>query len=281
MLKCNICSIILCQSNFFLFYSPVCSVAAAVIVVNPVCDCQKPPRRIGYMHRTCVATPQAYQIYMFMARFCPQLQRRSALSTPSLVLLTPMRTISCLNIFKTSSICPGVYYRLTTSKQQRMTCMMLSVWCVDPIKFQAVSLRRVHHGLLKPLSKLPNTSLQTGYLPGDWTSANVTPVFKKSDKHLPSNYFPISPTSLVVKTMEHQILNQRKLIEFLTEHQKVNPNQHDFRHSHSCQSHLLESVHQWANRCLDQGTSSHVVFLDFSKAFDILLLMTPLLAICT
>ena len=43
--------------------------------------------------------------------------------------------------------------------------------------------------------------------------------------------------------------------------------QHGFRSRHSCQTQLLESVHQWA-KALDDRSSTHVIFLDFSKAFD-------------
>ena len=39
--------------------------------------------------------------------------------------------------------------------------------------------------IAEPLSILFNNSLQFGSLPHDWISANVTPVFKKGDKHLP------------------------------------------------------------------------------------------------
>ena len=39
-----------------------------------------------------------------------------------------------------------------------------------------------------PLTELFNKSTEAGQLPRDWTRANVTPVFKKGNKHSPSNY---------------------------------------------------------------------------------------------
>ena len=119
--------------------------------------------------------------------------------------------------------------------------------------------------LAKPLSTLFGASLRFGCLPSDWTSANVTPIFKQGSKHSPLNYRPISLTSLVVKLLERVI--QRKLVIFLTIHHKLNPSQHGFRNGHSCQTQLIETVHKWAES-LDHGLSTHVVFLDFSKAFD-------------
>ena len=41
------------------------------------------------------------------------------------------------------------------------------------------------------LSIIFTRSLETGQVPSDWNHANVTPVFKKGDKHHPGNYQPI------------------------------------------------------------------------------------------
>jgi len=54
---------------------------------------------------------------------------------------------------------------------------------------------------------------------------------------------------------------------FLEASGKLNPNQHGFRQKHSCQTQLLETVHQWAIT-INAGQSTHAVFIDFSKAFD-------------
>ena len=48
-------------------------------------------------------------------------------------------------------------------------------------------------------------SFDSGKLPNDWLSANITPVFKKGDKTNPKNYRPISLTSLCCNLMEHII----------------------------------------------------------------------------
>ena len=37
-------------------------------------------------------------------------------------------------------------------------------------------------------------SLDTGRVPADWTTAFVTPIFKKGSHTLPSNYHPVSLT---------------------------------------------------------------------------------------
>ena len=119
--------------------------------------------------------------------------------------------------------------------------------------------------LAGPLTKLFNKSIEAGQIPRDWTRANVTPVFKKGNKHSPSNYRPVSLTSLVVKILERLI--HSRITDFLDQHHKLSSFQHGFRRGHSCQTQLLATVHEWA-RSLDNRASTHVIFLDFSKAFD-------------
>ena len=119
--------------------------------------------------------------------------------------------------------------------------------------------------LHEPLCKIFNLSLQRGQLPMDWKRANISPIFKKGSKHDPSNYRPVSLTSIAVKVMERCV--HKKAIGFLNDHYKLNSNQHGFRQNHSCQTQLIETIHQWAKE-LDARRSVHAVFLDFAKAFD-------------
>ena len=102
--------------------------------------------------------------------------------------------------------------------------------------------------LAKPLATLLTLSLSQGCLPRDWTSSNITPVFKKGNKHLITNYRPICLTSTVVKLLERLVHCQ--LTEFLERNNKLSPFQHGFQKGHSCQTQLLETVHKWAC-CLD------------------------------
>ena len=49
--------------------------------------------------------------------------------------------------------------------------------------------------LAEPFQALFSTSLKEGILPQGWKDDNVTPIFKKSKKHQPGNYRPVSLTS--------------------------------------------------------------------------------------
>ena len=46
-------------------------------------------------------------------------------------------------------------------------------------------------------------SLTTGQVPEDWKEVNVVLIFKKADRHKPSNYRPVSLTCMSSQIMEH------------------------------------------------------------------------------
>ena len=52
-----------------------------------------------------------------------------------------------------------------------------------------------------------NKSLQTGTVPDDWKTANVSAVFKKGQRYDPANYRPVSLTCLCCKMLEHIIVS--------------------------------------------------------------------------
>ena len=115
------------------------------------------------------------------------------------------------------------------------------------------------------LAGLFNKSIQDGSLPEDWVSANIAPVFKRGNKHLISNYQPISLTSIVSKVLERLI--HHKLYSFLEQQEVISHTQFGFHKRRSTVHLLLSAVDDWA-RTLYQRGSTHCLFLDFSKAFD-------------
>ena len=98
-----------------------------------------------------------------------------------------------------------------------------------------------------------------------WRRANIAPVFKRGNKHSPSNYRPVSLTSFKVKCLEHLVY--ARLSEFLDMNNELSSCQHGFHRGHSCQTQLLATTHEWA-KSLNKGVSTNVIYLDFSKAFD-------------
>ncbi|GAB0199184.1 mitochondrial enolase superfamily member 1 [Grus japonensis] len=96
-------------------------------------------------------------------------------------------------------------------------------------------LRELAEELAKPLSIIYQQSWLTGEVPDDWRLANVMPIYKKGQKEDLGNYRPVSLTLVPGKTMVQLIL-----------------------------SVLTRQV-----TCkVDEGKAVDVIYLDFSKAFD-------------
>ena len=96
------------------------------------------------------------------------------------------------------------------------------------------ALRETAEQICRPLSLLFTKSLKSGILPQDWKWAQVTPIFKKGDAHLPNNYRPISLTSPIIRLMESIIKDE--IYENLSSNHLLCVNQHAGR---SCITQLL------------------------------------------
>ena len=105
--------------------------------------------------------------------------------------------------------------------------------------------------LIAPILKVIYTqSYQTGYLPSDWLTANIVPVYKKGDKSIPANYRPISLTSVCCKTMEHIIYHS--ITDHLNTYNIINLIQYDFRPGLSCKIKLILLIEEIL-RAMDQN----------------------------
>lgn len=119
-----------------------------------------------------------------------------------------------------------------------------------PDNIKPVVLKNLSVQIAPLVTILFQKSLDTGTMPSDWSKANVTPLFKKSDKSNPANYRPISLTCVLCKVMEHIVASN------ITNHFQVNNIlyhlQHGFRSQMSCETQLLGLVED-LSRNLIQG----------------------------
>ena len=76
-----------------------------------------------------------------------------------------------------------------------------------PDEVHAKILQLAANELAPTLSLIFQKSLITGELPLSWLRANITPIFKKGDRSLESNYSPISLTSIFCKIHEHIVFS--------------------------------------------------------------------------
>ena len=115
------------------------------------------------------------------------------------------------------------------------------------------------------LALIYQRSLDSGKLPSDWLTANISAAFKKGNRHLAENYRPISLTSVPCKILEHIIC--RHLLKHLENFKILTHLNHGFRSGYSCETQLLTTADDLLSS-FDNNKQIDIAILDFSKAFD-------------
>ena len=128
-----------------------------------------------------------------------------------------------------------------------MKCKQVTVSSIiDPSKasgpegWPILSLKECAQQLSIPLFILFSKSFNSSSLPTTWKEAFVTPIYKKGDHTLVSNYRPISLTSPIVKIMESIIRD--RIQEHMITNDLFTPYQHGFTVGKSCITQLLTAV---------------------------------------
>ena len=134
---------------------------------------------------------------------------------------------------------------------------------VDAIS--AKLLRIAAPGISASLASLFNHSLESGQIPQEWKSANVTPVQKGGSNVDISNFRPVSVLPVVSKVFE-RLLHQQ-LYDYLQHYSILHPVQSGFRPQHTTQDVLVSMVDNW-RKALDENELVGVAMVDLSKAFD-------------
>ena len=126
-------------------------------------------------------------------------------------------------------------------------------------------LREVKEGAVTPLYLIFKKFLEDGELPKPWKDALVTALHKKGNKRLPSNYRPVSLTSVIYKMLECIIKDH--LLQYFMRNKFITSRQHGFRPGHSCETQLIRVLDDWTS-ALELGHQVDVIYLDLQKAFD-------------
>ena len=121
--------------------------------------------------------------------------------------------------------------------------------------------------LLAPLTTIINQSITQGEFPEAWKQAAVTPVLKKGNPQLLSNYRPVSCLPAASKVLEIVIYNQ--LSDYLESNKLLPNNQHGFRPQRSTMTAWQEIQLDWALNT-EQKMVTGVLLWDLSAAFDTL-----------
>ena len=119
--------------------------------------------------------------------------------------------------------------------------------------------------LKQPLAFMINLSFQQGVFPEALKNARVTPIFKKDNPQIPSNYRPISVLSVFSKLYEKCMYS--RLYSFLTKYKILFRKQFGFRNNHST-IHALISLVELIKKHLDNNYFLCEIFIDPQKTFD-------------
>ena len=101
--------------------------------------------------------------------------------------------------------------------------------------------------------------------PSFWKLANVTAVFKKSDKSIASNYRPISLLSCVSTIFERTVF--KYVFNHILPHKYIHKLQSGFLPGYST-SHQLVEIYHCIMTAFENQTPLSLTLCDVSKAFD-------------
>ena len=134
---------------------------------------------------------------------------------------------------------------------KRVICFLKNSISRDAFHQNTVFIKNNSATLPPPIAHLVNLSIAHSSFPNNWKHAIVTPVFKPCDRHVVSNYRPISILPVVSKVAEKVIIKQ------LTDHiNSCNPGQNlaqfGFRKHYSTETAILHLTEQIRSN-LDKG----------------------------
>ena len=114
-----------------------------------------------------------------------------------------------------------------------------------PDGYSSYLLTKIVPAIAEPVSIMYQSFMSVGRIPTMWKSAIITPLHKKgvglsSD---PSNYRPVSLTSVFCKLMERAVVLHG--LNYLRSNKLMNKQQHGFVKRKCTATNLLESLSDW------------------------------------
>ena len=134
-----------------------------------------------------------------------------------------------------------------------------------PDELHPLMLKELADRIAAPLAYLFRETLRQGYVPKDWKTAHVSPIFKKGASNLPVNYRPVSLTCIVCKVMESLV--REVIVSYLAANNLLSNRQFGFISGRSTTLQLLSFIEYCTDIMSSRGVTD-TVYLDFAKAFD-------------
>ena len=124
---------------------------------------------------------------------------------------------------------------------------------------------KFHHFYVNILTDIINQCFTQATFPSSLKCAYITPIYKKGDSSIPSNYRPISVLPTLSKLIERSLFV--RLTKFLSDNTIINPIQFGFTKNKSTQDAIINLTEFMYNTLNSKEISFHI-FVDYRKAFD-------------
>ncbi len=119
--------------------------------------------------------------------------------------------------------------------------------------------------VIEPFIYICNLSFSTGVFPDNMKTAKVIPLYKNGNKHVLSNYRPVSLLPQFKKILEKLFVI--RLDKFIDRYNILSNSQYGFRTNHSTSMALMELTEE-ISTAIDKRQYFVSIFVDLKKAFD-------------
>ena len=111
---------------------------------------------------------------------------------------------------------------------------------LDNHGFDMALVKNIIEYVAKPLTYICNQSLKTGIFPDKMKIAKVIPIYKTGDKHVMTNYRPVSLLPQFSKILEKVFY--KRLDKFISKHKILGEQQYGFRANRTTTHAIMEFV---------------------------------------
>lgn len=126
-------------------------------------------------------------------------------------------------------------------------------------------IKSIANEITSTITHLINTSFNTGIFPQSLKLSRVVPIYKDHKHTDPNNYRPITITNTISKIIEK--IMKKRLVNYLTSNRLLNEDQYGFRKGSNTLFAIMNILHR-AYKAIDNKEKVGIIFLDLSKAFD-------------
>lgn len=158
--------------------------------------------------------------------------------------------------------------------------------CINKTKVKSPGIDNIPSKVIKEnihifahvIEKIFNKSYNEKYIPQNLKTGVVIPIYKKGSHSVCNNYRPITILPSINKILEKYVADY--ILGFLEKYNILDKFQYGFRKNRST-TRLLEDFNELVNESLENNLHVLCIFVDFTKAFDLINHQTLLQMLCS